>query len=490
MAPSKDKPGRNDPCHCGSGRKYKKCCLRDDEEAARQSAIQAEQEREQAKRDEEARRAEAFRARQKTWEDRAWEELPDDDQTEGREEDAPEPEDDDREWPPERSYPQPPKPPEPTPEMKAFVDRWWDKSFMPAYRERRLDETLSLMDAMFAERPDAVPFLGLEEECLLELQGMMVQAGRRGELADRLLRMRTEFPIVYDQVYGYLDTTLAASLIALGRSDEVSGMLDRFIQYPDHAPAELAAMLDILLVTNRQDDVFALARATTVPCACSTEVSGMGPAFRWLTIEASLPVCERRECSNEAVADVVAACDALDLPFSHGVTTESAKSFLENAFTPMNWEFPRRRGDRKAFFARMTSHFGLWLQDTHGLSWVSAIRFSDELWAMYDRARSRGKRFRNIFNPNEDAVKAHIHQRCGRMFHLDGVQAFAIVQTLYWFAGFLEDNNQGTEEDRRELRNTCHNLYAKLKEAVHPADDGLALFATFPEYAYATGSGG
>ncbi|MGE5362380.1 MAG: SEC-C metal-binding domain-containing protein [Bacteroidales bacterium] len=27
--------GRNDPCHCGSGRKYKQCCLEKDEEAAR-----------------------------------------------------------------------------------------------------------------------------------------------------------------------------------------------------------------------------------------------------------------------------------------------------------------------------------------------------------------------------------------------------------------------------------------------------------------------
>jgi hypothetical protein len=27
--------GRNDPCHCGSGRKYKQCCLDKDEEAAR-----------------------------------------------------------------------------------------------------------------------------------------------------------------------------------------------------------------------------------------------------------------------------------------------------------------------------------------------------------------------------------------------------------------------------------------------------------------------
>jgi tetratricopeptide (TPR) repeat protein len=31
-------PGRNDPCRCGSGKKYKKCCLRRDEEAAALSA--------------------------------------------------------------------------------------------------------------------------------------------------------------------------------------------------------------------------------------------------------------------------------------------------------------------------------------------------------------------------------------------------------------------------------------------------------------------
>jgi hypothetical protein len=29
------RPGRNEPCHCGSGKKYKHCCLaKDDEEAA------------------------------------------------------------------------------------------------------------------------------------------------------------------------------------------------------------------------------------------------------------------------------------------------------------------------------------------------------------------------------------------------------------------------------------------------------------------------
>jgi hypothetical protein len=29
-------PGRNDPCHCGSGKKYKHCCLAKDEAAERE----------------------------------------------------------------------------------------------------------------------------------------------------------------------------------------------------------------------------------------------------------------------------------------------------------------------------------------------------------------------------------------------------------------------------------------------------------------------
>ena len=33
--------GRNDPCHCGSGRKYKQCCLGKDEAAARAERAKA-----------------------------------------------------------------------------------------------------------------------------------------------------------------------------------------------------------------------------------------------------------------------------------------------------------------------------------------------------------------------------------------------------------------------------------------------------------------
>ena len=36
------KPGRNDPCPCGSGKKYKKCCLAKDEAVEREQHVKAE----------------------------------------------------------------------------------------------------------------------------------------------------------------------------------------------------------------------------------------------------------------------------------------------------------------------------------------------------------------------------------------------------------------------------------------------------------------
>ena len=41
---SEGKPGRNDKCPCGSGRKYKQCCLAKDEEAARVARAKAAEE--------------------------------------------------------------------------------------------------------------------------------------------------------------------------------------------------------------------------------------------------------------------------------------------------------------------------------------------------------------------------------------------------------------------------------------------------------------
>jgi hypothetical protein len=42
MAEAKAMPGRNEPCHCGSGKKYKQCCLEKDEAKRREQRASGE----------------------------------------------------------------------------------------------------------------------------------------------------------------------------------------------------------------------------------------------------------------------------------------------------------------------------------------------------------------------------------------------------------------------------------------------------------------
>ena len=54
------KPGRNDPCHCGSGKKYKKCCQPKEEAAEHEKLAKEQLGREEARRLEQRRAREEF----------------------------------------------------------------------------------------------------------------------------------------------------------------------------------------------------------------------------------------------------------------------------------------------------------------------------------------------------------------------------------------------------------------------------------------------
>jgi tetratricopeptide (TPR) repeat protein len=74
------KPGRNDPCPCGSGNKYKRCCLAKDQAAQREGLAEAQTRREQRaaerhRHERELRAAVAARLQQAEEEDRYEDEL-------------------------------------------------------------------------------------------------------------------------------------------------------------------------------------------------------------------------------------------------------------------------------------------------------------------------------------------------------------------------------------------------------------------------------
>ncbi|MDT8389643.1 MAG: SEC-C metal-binding domain-containing protein [Lentisphaeria bacterium] len=482
-----DQPGRNDPCHCGSGRKYKKCCLPADEEKHKADLQQAAEEAEALREEEELYRSARLSDLYEDPEPEKWEEeafmapLPD------RREDL-------KlklpaagvslDSPPARDYPEPPEPPEPDEEMAAFVDNWWEEQFMPVYQTWNLDAILDLLEDVLANRPDAVPYLHLHEECLIELSGKLATAENPERLANWLLALRETAPVAYDQVFGYLDCALVEYMIATGRTRWLSGLLDRFAAYPASEPDSLADTVNLLLLTNHEAEVMALANATGVPCACSPKVMGMGPTFQWVETAAAAHVYQRASYTMEDAADWVAALDALDLPFDHGMTVAEARYFLTLTFAPMDWNIPVGEEARSQFLGSLCNHYRVWLNCRKNLSFLSARFFAHCLVDLYYDAPPVEKSFRDPLRPHPQAVEKHICANLKRFFSVDNVSAYGLLFALHWFADFLFESRRISAAERDAQQNQWLKLYEKAKPVLC-ADSNWEFFTTFPEYPYA-----
>jgi len=485
MSSSKTRPGRNEPCHCGSGRKYKKCCLAADEEAARTgraSAAPADAGKQLPEIEEVPPPAAAA--------DRRWGATRDDE--EGGDDDGAGDDDGDlldTDAGPEdelqHEFWQPPPIPEATPEAQAVVDAWW-KRFRPVYRAMDLDAMHALMDEFLAAHPDLVPHLYLHEECLLEWESALCGAGRWNELVDRLRRLRRDLPLAYDQGFYYLDNALATGLLATGRAAELGTLLDRFAAYPGADWGALSRMLDVLLVANRQEDAFALARATTRPSAGASGGPGHGPGRRWVLLQAAIPVYEQRSDSAAAAAALVKAYGAIELPWAQEAALAGAKDALQAAFAPVDWAVPGTGRLKKEEAEPLCAHFWVWLHDTQGMSWATAAFFADRLRDLCDDAPLRKRLLRSPLGLTERVLDTFVCDAYMDFLTLNGIRAIALLQALWFYADFLVAMGAYRSEATEPLRQACRSLYASLVKALEATDAGPHLFARFPEYGFAS----
>ena len=171
------KIGRNAPCPCGSGKKYKKCCLLKEQEKL--VASRRKDETEDLFEDLPAEPAELW------------------DETEAMEASAQsglELEDE-----PSVFQTISDEVPEIGEEENALVDAWW-----AAYKGmKHPDKIIRHLDGFFQAHPNLVPNLELHHEVLFELGGRLVEAGRASDYIELLQRVRKDFPDAYLKSFSY-----------------------------------------------------------------------------------------------------------------------------------------------------------------------------------------------------------------------------------------------------------------------------------------------
>jgi hypothetical protein len=244
------KAGRNEPCPCGSGKKYKKCCLAEDERiiyVGDNEKILFEDDWEP--------------------EDNVWEEnqvqLEEDDFEEeemGEMDEIKEKEEDeetrkaidciledmimnrdDEEEPSVRH-------PELSDEEMKLVDDWCEKY-------KKMKDTVKEREHLWSFinlYPHLVDHLELHHKVLFELGNGHFIKGIYDDFVELLLKIRDEYPVTYKKIFKHLDSDLIFWYVAQGRLDEIDRFFDNFRddgQYND----KLEDLIDFFLVKNRED---------------------------------------------------------------------------------------------------------------------------------------------------------------------------------------------------------------------------------------------
>ena len=454
------KIGRNSPCPCGSGEKYKKCCLPKHEEQRCQQLSRSNLPIEER-----------------------FEDLPD--QNIEQDEDfgdvsVKEPAELAREpvthEKPDLTLPNLSN------EKQQIVNRWWEE-FRPYYKERHIDEMISRITLFMEEHPDLFAHLYLHEECLFELGA---ELGRREEwsrYAKLLMRIRKEHPEMYVHSFGYYDRDVIAELALTGRRREIPDYFPFFKRYPTSHPDELSKIINLLAAAGFDEELFELTHAVAVPVWESPDVIGGGFVMRWLTFEYYVPYLTKKEYSDTAISQLIEDLQPLEILRYSRFNPEIAKHELEcSANGPRSWDI---RGCTTERDVRLFYHYVGWglcgfLHDRKRLSWVTS-RFLADLIEEFFTDIPPGKRPKKAFDFNETHVEKYMVKRYQSFFWVDGVQSMSLLLSFWYFTDYILEHRMIEDSAAEQNKQTCMHLLELCKKAVDSTDHGPRLYNSFPE---------
>jgi hypothetical protein len=462
--------GRNDPCPCGSGKKYKKCCLDQDAAAARAQAAAAVRAAEEKRQAEEAARQAQQEQAAREWEERRQSEPPRGDEL-AREsavsKDSREPD-----WPPL------------SPADQRLVDAWWGE-VGPVYTGKGgreacgwlLERTLAFLD----EQPRLFRYLYLHEEFLFELAGALARAGRMNDHLALLRRLRTEQPEMYFQCFGYYDCDLIADALRTGQRNEIPAHLDLFRQHPVKHIDQFADVVDLLAWRGCERELRELLDPTARTIADAPDVLGGDFGPLWLTQLAIFPFLE---AGDDSPATVDRLCR---VAFAVGLLDETDganREWLRRAVTlasrsPTEAKLDLKETKNEGFLSDAAWSFTGWTHRTKGLTWASARFLANALLDYWGWKEDKKKKASSPFGLNEARLDHYLAQRCRDFIGLKGVRALPTLQAFHYFTEYLVAHGCLSAADAGRLQAAAARFYETIRGAVDPCDPAYRVCPTY-----------
>jgi hypothetical protein len=459
---------RNEPCYCGSGKKYKKCCLAKDEaEAAMRKA-------------EEQRRADAEAAEQRRTRGSAPGLHPGDDDT---------------------AAPHKPVPSALPEEDQKLVDAWWAE-VSPVYMSRsgldRAEWLLGRTVAFLDEQPRLFRHLEVHDEFLLELGPALNRAGLMASHHALLLRLRREQPEVYALRFGYWDLDLLVEALRTGCREDIPACLAHFQRNPVRFVDELAHVVDLLAWQGCESELHDLLKSTAAIVVDSPEVIDGGFGMRWLVNLAMFPTLERGDTSADSLAEL---CERVMAVGYLRDDADNREWLRHGALMAMPTELEAGLNldqvHSVSFDGDVAWSFTGWLRRTKGLAWSSARFLAESLIAYWgwlddankDAARAGGKgskaagkvKSRGTFGLDGDCLREFLNDYCWNIFGIRAITAVPALQAYHYFTEYLVARGRLDDTRAAQFQEFSARNFEVIRKHVGADSPPYRLYPTYAE---------
>ena len=470
------KVGRNDPCPCGSGKKYKKCCLETgqyevpvgtfeefDEDAFEESSTKSEDE---------------------------WEPEDDDifdnfitnvDENSDADKDGGGVDDDEEDSDDDEGIIKKTKDqdlhtvfrseelPKLSEEDNKLIKNWWKefKQLHDTVKER--EHLIRFMDTY----PHLVVHLHLHWDALFEIGIEHLIKGIYETFVELLLRIRKEFPDSYKKSFRYYDADLIYWYAAQGQIDEIKPFFDWLKQ---DKKAEFNDNIDSIIcflrAINRSDILLTelASNPNTKRCVIKTRFHHI--VSRYL----EEPVTEESVglLMNELASD--------DIPQSWSGHAKYLSRRLQSYTRPFTvWDdtTPMKRSQTMDTYLDITDNFSSYLHKIKRLSFDSANFYANTIYEYYETTISSSKRPKNIFSFDKQSFETNLLLSNCTYFDFH-VEQLAQLNAFYYYASYLKICGNITEEQKQAFQTYITEIYPECLSEIDKSGPEMLSFKQFP----------
>lgn len=459
------KTGRNDPCYCGSGKKYKKCCLSKDEEKILEEMKEAE-----------------------PWEDEedsiVWPDIAD--EKEVLDEEYGDTDDDNSSIPlakrDDEDFSSGKDSPYPTisKDEEEIVDEWWD-----VYK--KMDDNPDkihrhLQQFMDKHPPEMVENLGMEHEILFELGAAYFRADRHEEYIQLLKEIRKKYPEVYRRSAGYYDSDIIAWLIANKQNDKIYDYLDYFEKFPADFVDKLFGVTDLLQATDNTQSLLALTKKVHQKVTTSPKVIG-GQEIIFPLMTHIMSKFLQPGITEAALEQMLKELtEELGNHAFEGINFW--KHRFDQIFRPFAlWDesIPPKKSQLEEKYRAISFNYSRYLHEHKNISWISAHYYSQLILKYFfeylDLSKNKPKTLFNFTRNMVDKIGSHI---AGNFIYPDFFKVATVLNSIWYFQEYLHLCGNVVESQRKTFQEDCAGIYNGTYSVWRKKEIEALCFPKFP----------